>query len=66
MLFCCFTADAASSFVDAVSAREDMELADAAEKEMEADFDSIADGAYELVAVSNDRNVKRGLLQDCE
>ncbi|XP_065062238.1 uncharacterized protein LOC135689062 [Rhopilema esculentum] len=57
-------AGAAASFVDAVSAKEDMELADAAEKEMEADFDSIADGAYDLVAVSNDKNVKRGLLQD--
>ena len=56
----------AQSFVDAMSRDENMRIADDGEQEIEADFDAVANKAYELIAASDSVSAKRGIFQDCK
>ena len=59
-----FLAQSLQSFVDALSDAENAKFADETEAAIEADFDAVANEAFELMAVSNNAVSKRFSFND--
>ena len=61
-----FLAQSLQSFVDALSQAENAKLADETEAAIEADFDAVANEAFELMAESDNAVSKRFNMNDGE
>ena len=64
--FSFFLAQSLQSFVDALSQAENAKLADETEAAIEADFDAVANEAFELMAESDTAVSKRFNMNDGE